>query len=239
MNPLRLVPLGARLAAAFAILAAALLVVGLVGVSASRSLDLSLDLLLVGPTAQGAAALVSALGLNAQASAHEVVRHLYVYDGDLQNEDVIAWRVGQRNAQVAGELRRIRPLVTDARTKGDLARLAGAPTPSSRRRQGRVALAPRDRPPRGRADRSASRNAYIAEVMPALEQLETTRSALARDLEAENRAALAATAAKADRGQRTILIVIALALALSAAMAFVITRSITRPVAVLRRACTA
>jgi methyl-accepting chemotaxis protein len=41
VNPLRLVPLGARLAAAFAILAVALLAVGLVGVSASRSLDLS------------------------------------------------------------------------------------------------------------------------------------------------------------------------------------------------------
>ena len=86
-------PLGARLAAAFAILATALLVVGLVGVSASRSLNLS-----SASSAQGqrldALALVSALGLNAQATAHEVVRHLYVYDGDLQNEDVIAWSVG-------------------------------------------------------------------------------------------------------------------------------------------------
>ena len=70
--------------------------------------------------------------------------------------------------------------------------------------------------------------------MPALDLSRAARSALARELEAENRAALAATAAKASRGQRTILIVIALALPLSAAMAFVITRSITRPVAVLR-----
>ena len=97
-------PLGARLAAAFAILATALLVVGLVGVSASRSLNLS-----SASSAQGqrleALALVSALGLNAQATAHEVVRHLYVYDGDLQNEDVIAWRVDQRKAQMLGELR--------------------------------------------------------------------------------------------------------------------------------------
>jgi hypothetical protein len=68
VNPLRLVPLGARLAAAFAILATALLVVGLVGVSASRSLGLS-----SAASAQGkrleAPALVSAPGLNAQATA--------------------------------------------------------------------------------------------------------------------------------------------------------------------------
>src|SRR3954464_4561198 len=38
VNPLRLVPLGVRLAAAFAVLATALLVVGLVGVGAGRPL---------------------------------------------------------------------------------------------------------------------------------------------------------------------------------------------------------
>ena len=71
-------PLGARLAAAFAILAAALLVVGLVGVSASRSLDLS-----SASSAQGkrlkALAITAALGLDSQVNAHDVVRHLYVY----------------------------------------------------------------------------------------------------------------------------------------------------------------
>ena len=85
----------------------------------------------------------------------------------------------------------------------------------------------------GDTGRTASRTAYVGEVTPALDQLEASRSALARELDAENRAALAATSAKASSGQRTIWIVIALALALSAVMAFVITRSITRPLAVL------
>ena len=122
--------MGARLAAAFAILAAALLVVGLVGVDASRSLNLSST-----SSAQSqrfdAQALISALGLNAQASAHEVVRHLYVYDGDLQNEDVIAWRVGQRKAQMLGELRRTKPQVADPRAVKALARLTAGATPTS------------------------------------------------------------------------------------------------------------
>jgi methyl-accepting chemotaxis protein len=232
VNPLRLVPLGVRLAAAFAILAIALLVVGLVGVSASRSLDLSSTSSTQGKRSD-ALALVSALGLNAQATAHEVVRHLYVYDGDLQNQDFIAWRVDQRKAQIAGELRRMKPLVSDPRAVKGLARLA-ADSNAYLTAAGRAVSLSRGETAHHAADRSGSRNAYATDVTAALERLEATRSALARELEAENRRALAATAVKAGTGQRTIWIVIAVALVLSAAMAFVITRSITRPIAVLR-----
>jgi methyl-accepting chemotaxis protein len=234
VNPLRLVPLGARLAAAFAILATALLVVGLVGVGASRSLNLS-----SASSAQGqrleALALVSALGLNAQATAHEVVRHLYVYDGDLQNEDVIAWRVDQRKAQMLGELRHIRPQVADPRAVKALDRLVADTNAYARAADKAVALSRAEtvRHASGDDGRSASRTAYVGDATEALARLEATRSAFARELAAENRAALAATSAKARSGQRTIWIVIAVALALSAVMAFVITRSITRPLAVL------
>jgi hypothetical protein len=234
VNPLRLVPLGARLAAAFAILAAALVLVGLVGVGASRSLNLSST-----SSAQGrrldALALVSALGLNAQATAHELVRHLYVYDGDLQNQDVIAWRVGQRKDQMLGELRRIKPQVADPRAVKALDRVAADTNAYVTSVDKAVALSRGEtvRHASGDDGRSASRSAYVGDATPALERLEATRSAFARELEAENRAALAVTSAKASRGQRTIWIVIAIALALSAVMAFVITRSITRPLAVL------
>jgi methyl-accepting chemotaxis protein len=234
VNPVRLVPLGARLAAAFAILAAALLAVGLVGVGASRSLNLSGT-----SSAQSrrldALALVSALGLNAQAAAHELVRHLYVYDGDLQNQDFIAWRVGQRNAQMLGELRQLRPQVADPRAVKGLDRLVADTNAYARAADKAVALSRAEtvRHASGDDGRSASRTAYVGDATPALARLEATRAALARELEAENRAALAATSAKASRGQRTIWIVIAIALALSALMAFVITRSITRPLSVL------
>ena len=227
-------PLGARLAAAFAILAAALLVVGLVGVSASRSLDLS-------STSSSSAnrlkalGLVSSLGLNAQSNAQEIVSHLYVYDGELQNQDVIAWRIGQGNAQVVTQMRQLAPLATDTRTKRDLANLAGARDAFLRASTKAVSLSRTETVHHAdRAEeRSASRTSYTGEVMPALALFETARSRLAQDFESENRDALAATAAKASRGQRTILIVIAMSLVLSAVMAFVITRSITRPVAVL------
>jgi methyl-accepting chemotaxis protein len=228
------VPLGARLAAAFAILTAALLVVGLVGVSASRSLDLSSTSSSQGKRQQ-ALALVSALGLNAQATAHEVVRHLYVYDGDLQNEDVSAWSVGQREAQMLGELRHIRPQVADPRAVKALDRLVADTNAYARAADKAVALSRAEtvRHASGDQDRTASRTAYVDKTTPALARLEATRSAFARELEAENRTALAATSAKASSGQRTIWTVIAVALVLSAIMAFVITRSITRPLAAL------
>ena len=227
-------PLGARLAAAFAVLAAALLVVGLVGVSASRSLDLS-------ATSSSSAnrlkalSLVSSLGLDAQSNAHEIVRHLYVYDGDVQNEDVIARRIDRSNARVVTQMRQLAPLATDARTKRDLANVIGARDALLRAFTKAVSLSRTETVHHAdRAqDRSASRTTYTGEAIPALALFETARARLARDFENENRDALAATAAKADRGQRTILIVIALALVLSAVMAFVITRSITRPVTVL------
>ena len=221
-------PLAARLAGAFAILAAALLIVGLVGVRASRSLDLSST-----SSAQGkrlkALELINALGLDAQVNAHDVVRHLYVYSDNPQLQATTAWSLNQRATQVAGELRRLGPLVTD---KTDLAKLVAARNAYAAASTRAITLSRSETVGRAQ-DRSRSVNAYKNEVMPALGRVETALSALARDVEAKNRGALSATAAKADRGQRTIWIVIAIALLLSAGMAVVITRSITRPVAVL------
>ncbi len=224
-------PLGARLAAAFAVLSAALVVVGLVGVSASRSLDLSSTSSTQGQRSQ-ALELVSAFALNAQAAAHEVVTHLYVYDGDLRNQDVIAWRVDERRAQMAGELRKLGPLVNDPAARKRLAALATARL-AYIHGIGKAVRLSRAETVRHAADRSGSRDAYTTDVMQGLDQVEAARSALARELDAENARALAATATKASRGERTILVVIALALLLSVAMAVVITRSITKPLAVL------
>jgi len=165
-----------------------LLVVGLVGVSASRSLDLS-------STSSSSAnrlkalGLVSSLGLNAQSNAHEIVRHLYVYDGDLQNQDVIARRIDQGSALVVTQLRQLAPLATDARTKTDLTQLAGARDAFLRAFTKAVSLSRTETVNHAdRAeDRSASRTSYTGEVMPALALFETARSRLAQDFENENR----------------------------------------------------
>jgi len=225
------VPLGARLAGAFAILAAALLVVGLVGVSASRSLDLSTS-----SSAQGkrlrALNLIGAVGLEAQVNAHDVVRHLYVYSDNAPLQATTGWSLNLRVAQGTRELRVLGTLATDEPAKRDLARLVTARAAYVAASTKAITLSRSETVRRAR-DRSASATTYKNEVMPALGRVETALAALERDVSAKNGAALDVTAAKAANGQRTIWIVIVAALLLSAAMAFVITRSITRPVAVL------
>jgi hypothetical protein len=120
-----------------------------------------------------------------------------------------------------GELRHIRPQVDDPRAVKALDRLVADTNAYARAADKAVALSRAEtvRHASGDDGRTASRTAYVDDATEALARLEATRSAFARELAAENRAALAATSAKASRGQRTIWIVIAVALALSAVMA--------------------
>jgi methyl-accepting chemotaxis protein len=231
MNKLRSVRLGARLAAAFSLLCIALLVVGVVGVKAIKSLDVT-----SASSAQGrglkALTLVATLGEGAQANAHDVVRHLYVYDGDLKNQDAIAKRIADRKVAVSKTLADLSRVVSSSAGKADLAKLTAARVTYAAAFTKALKLS-RQETIDNVEERDGSRTTYTDGVVPALKGFEAAHEALANQLEADNRAALADTAAKASSGQRTIWTVVILAFVLSAAMAVVITRSITRPVAVL------
>jgi methyl-accepting chemotaxis protein len=231
MTTLRSVRLGARLGAAFSLLCVALLVVGFVGIKAIRSLDVSSS-----ASAQGrgleALTLVAELGEGAQANAHDVVRHLYVYDGDLKTEDALAKRIAARKVKVGQTFATLGKVVTGGAAKADLAKLAAVRTTyvaqfSKAIKQSRQETIDKVE------ERDGSRTTYTDKVVPALAQFEAADKILVNQLQADNKKALADTAAKASSGQRTIWIVLVLALVLSAAMALAITRSITRPVAVL------
>src|SRR5919204_320952 len=231
MNTLRSVRLGARLGAAFSLLCIAVLVVGLVGVKAIKSLDVTSS-----SSAQGrglkALTLVAEIGEGAQANAHDLVRHLYVYDGDLKTEDQVAQRMAARKANVTRTFAELDKVVTNPTAKAELADLEAvrntyvAQFGEAIKRSRQETIDKVD-------ERDGSRNLYTGKIVPTLARFEAADRKLVNELQAENTKALADTAAKASSGQRTIWIVVILALVLSAAMAFVITRSITRPVAVL------
>jgi methyl-accepting chemotaxis protein len=231
MNMLRSVRLGVRLAVAFSVLCLATLVVGLVGVSAIKSLDVSSS-----SSAQGrglkALDLVATLGEGAQANAHDVVRHLYVYDGDLKTEDAIGKRVAQRKAGVTRIFGELQQVVRSETGKADLAKLTAARGVYAAAFTKAIALSRQETVDKAE-DRDASRSEYTDKVVPALADFEAAHQVLTKQLQRENEQSLANTAAKASSGKRTIWIVIAVALALSAALALAITLSITRPVAVL------
>jgi methyl-accepting chemotaxis protein len=231
MNKLRSVRLGARLAGAFALLCIALLLVGVVGVKAIKSLDVTSS-----ASAQGrglkALTLVAELGEGAQANAHDVVRHLYVYDGDLKTEDAVAKRIAARKVKVGQTFTALDEVVASPAAKADLAKLAVVRATYVAAFSKAIKLS-RAETVANVEERDGSRTTYTDEVVPALARFEAADQILVTQLEADNHKALADTAAKASSGQRTIWIVVILALVLSAAMAVVITRSITRPVALL------
>jgi methyl-accepting chemotaxis protein len=231
MNQLRSVRLGARLAGAFALLCIALLVVGVVGVKAIKSLDVA-----SASSAQGrglkALTIVAELGQGAQANAHDTVRHLYVYDGDLKTEDAIAKRVAVRKADVSRSFAELDKDITSSAAKAELAALADVRGTYAAAFSKAIAQS-RKETVANVEERDGSRTTYTDKVVPALAAFEAADHKLVNQLKADNAKALADTAAKASSGQRTIWIVVILALVLSAAMAYVITRSITRPVALL------
>ena len=231
MNTLRSVRLGARLGAAFSLLCIAVLVVGLVGVKAIKSLDVTSS-----SSAQGrglkALTLVAEIGEGAQANAHDLVRHLYVYDGDLKTEDQVAQRIAARKANVTRTFAQLDKVVTNPTAKAELADLE-AVRKTYVAQFGEAIKRSRQETIDKVDERDGSRNLYTGKIVPTLARFEAADRKLVNELQAENTKALADTAAKASSGQRTIWTVVILALVLSAAMAFVITRSITRPVAVL------
>jgi methyl-accepting chemotaxis protein len=231
MTHLRSLRLGVRLAAAFSLLCTALLVVGLVGVKAIKSLDVTSS-----SSAQGrnlkALTIVAKLGEGAQANAHDVVCHLYVYDGDLKTEDAVAQRIAARKAVVSRSFAELGKDVTSSAAKRELDALAEVRATYVAAFSKAIKLS-RQETVANAEERNGSRTTYTDEVVPALAKFEAADQKLVKQLQADNAAALADTAAKASSGQRTIWIVVILALVVSAAMAFVITRSITRPVAVL------
>ena len=160
--------------------------------------------------------------------------HLYVYDGDLQNQDVIAWRVGQGNAQVVSQLRQLGPLAADPRPRrpGQARR---RPRRLPARRHKAVALSRTETVHHARGDTGPQRLAH---------RLRRRGHAGARAVRDRPLGAGPGLRGREPRRPRRDggqgqqrpaddLIVIAVALALSAFMAFVITRSITRPLAVL------
>src|SRR4051794_26395729 len=85
MSRLRRLRLGLRLAVAFAFLVAALGITVLVGVSNLKALDVSAA---SSPQGQDLAAqrTASELAESIVSGAHNLVRHLYVYDGDLETQ---------------------------------------------------------------------------------------------------------------------------------------------------------
>src|SRR3954453_15347361 len=108
--------LGARLGIAFGVLAVALAVVSAVALTKLTSVGNETEKLGSGKDAR-ALEIVDDARTSLHNVAHGVVRHLYVYDGDLKTEDGIAAELTAENATISRQLAGVPAALTPTRAK--------------------------------------------------------------------------------------------------------------------------
>src|SRR3954447_1364304 len=112
--------LGARLAVAFGVLAVALAVVSAVAFTKLTSVGNETAKLGSGKDAHALESVDDAR-TSLHNMAHGVVRHLYVYDGDLKTEDRIAAKLTKENATITRALNQVPATLTTSRAKAAFA----------------------------------------------------------------------------------------------------------------------
>ncbi|HWI74176.1 MAG TPA: methyl-accepting chemotaxis protein [Baekduia sp.] len=232
MNRVRRLRLGLRLGLAFAVLLAALTITVVVGVSNLRALNVkSAD------SAQGqdvvAQRSAAEVAEGTHRAAHDTVRHLYVYDGDLKTEDAIAKTIDHDKKTVSDAIAELPAVLHTPAARATLATV--------RTHAARYAKLVDDAVARSRQEtvdqveeRDGSRAVYSDKIVPLLDaKLAPAVERLQGVIDTDTKADIAASADRAHRGQNQLLAVGVAALLLAIALAFLITRSVTVPVRAL------
>ena len=227
MSVLRRARVGVRLTIAFALLLAAIATTVVVGVTTLGKLNAASDDTEAGRNV-AALAILQDIGVNNAASAHEFVRHLYVFDGDLKMQDQVAAKIERQHAVVDKALKDLGPLVTTPAAKETLASVATDRAKAEKLMDDGVELS-RQETVAGAEERDGSRALYTEQLVPAMDQQVVNERRLVAQVRADTDAALQATADRARHGQRILLGVGVIAVLLTIALAFFITRSITKP----------
>jgi methyl-accepting chemotaxis protein len=217
-------PLAVRLAAAFGLQAAALL---LVTVLALNAFGTSSDAIgEISARDVRAVSLAGEVGQNVQSIGRLATEHLYVYDGDLKSQDQIAARIKTMNADAQSEAKQLAELV------------AGDPNLASFSEQATIwsnvlneaLAASRAETVAHKENRTGSRDLYTGRISPGMDQLFKTIKELQGSVQARTQAIAARVKAEHASRSRLLLIVVGISLLLATAFAVVITRSVVRPV---------
>jgi methyl-accepting chemotaxis protein len=222
--------LAVRLGVAFGALVAALLVTAVLSINGLGAIQSDADEL----TERDIVAYGHLVSISEDflATDGDVLRHLYVEDGDLKAQDKTAAIIAGWQKEADENLDGLKPLVGSGKPQATLAEFTT--------RYGKFTAAVNKAVKQSRQEtvdaveeRVDSRATYAEEVRPALEGLDVLHDEIegAIDKQAEDQAAEGqATHASV---QRLVLIVVAIALLIAIALAVVVTRSVTRPVAAL------
>ena len=233
MNRLRNLPVGVRIGGAFAILLSALAIVAIVAVASVRSL-------------QGDAHTVAERDVKAlhslamvegalQTSSRLLVDHLYVYDGDLATQDLVADKIEAANGLVAAQLLKLQRGVTSAEGRSAYSAFAVARGSYNTALLNAVALS-RDETIEKVEERVGSRTVHTETLMPAIEDLTEKLGVLDEAIQAQAEAQSASVDATASTGTIAILIAALVAALLAILSGVFITRSVTGPLGRLLKA---
>jgi len=223
--------LGVRLGAAFALVIALLAVVALVAITSLGSLKGDVRSLGDGADREAAAAATS-IESNMRDEAHQVANHLYVVDGMLEAQDVVAEEIARLQADIDADLATLGRLVTTAEGREAVA--------AARERQQafdelvtRTIETSRQETVDEVEERDGSRIPYTEEIMPALPELEAAFERVQAEVAAQTQAKVADATDSAGAEQRLIIIVAIVAALAALAAAVLVTLSVTRPVRVV------
>jgi methyl-accepting chemotaxis protein len=220
-------PLAVRLAAAFGLQAAALLLVTVLALDAfgtfrdeARSLS-EHDV--------RAVSLASEVGQNVQVIGRLATEHLYVNDGDVESQDQLAARIKTMNAAAQRDAEQLAALVGDNPQIESFSEQAKIWS----NQLGKALVASRAETVSGTENRSESRDIYVGRISPGMDQLFKTIDELQASVQTSAQATAARVESAQSARQRVLLIVVAIALLLATAFAVVITRSVVGPVRAL------
>jgi methyl-accepting chemotaxis protein len=224
MSRIRSVSIGARLGLAFAAVCLGCALVALVGVRGVSGLNADTTKVEDGGRALK---LLGNVAEDVALNSAGTTRHLYVLDGDLKGQDEVAKELADRAGDTSKALAELATLHPDDRAL--LAQLDRARAPFDAAVKRALALS-REETVRNAANRDGSRDHYLSVVQPADEKLDAAIDKVATKFERDMADQVAEAEATATSTKRTVLIAGLLAVLAGAALAFLITRTVTQPV---------
>jgi methyl-accepting chemotaxis protein len=230
MSSFRNLRLAVRLGIAFGALALALVITAIVSFNGLGKLDENARTL----SERDVNALLALVTISEDflAADGDVVRHLYVEDGDLKAQDKTAAKVDGWFDEAGETLPAIGAEIESPAGKKTLAEFTAAFTAWQESALEAVELS-RQETVDGVEERDSSRTLYTGTVLEKLEGLDVLHDELEGVIAGQAAAQAEAGDATASSAERLLLIVLAVALLLAAALAVLVTRSVTKPVAAL------
>ncbi len=227
---MRNLPLAVRLGGAFGALCVALALVAFTGMNSMNGVRE--DSVNLAERHLRVADLLGEVQRRAKDNVALGARHLYVHDGDLETQDTLAEDFERNVAANDADAATIKGLLAGTPAEAEFGEYTERGTKLTENLQRAIELS-RQETVDGVEERDGSRNLYTGKVIEQLEGLDVVHDELEEVIAEQAHAQATEADATAGAAKRTLVIVTIAALLAALGLAFVVVRSVTRPVAAL------